>query len=106
MRTRTFMSWVAEGLAREAYLPEGVAALEDLALRLRHPLGLAIEILITRSRCIRWPGFRASSFTNPAAFLRRHSPSWTLLAPTETEKPPSIRRRTTSGIPAEEVCEM
>src|ERR671916_1460327 len=36
---------VAEGLAREAHLPEEITAFEDLALCLRHPLGLPLEVL-------------------------------------------------------------
>jgi hypothetical protein len=36
---------VADGLAGEADLPEKVAALEDVELGLRHPVGLAFQVL-------------------------------------------------------------
>jgi hypothetical protein len=52
---------------------------------------------IACSRCRRWPSAKASSFTRLAAFLRCHSPSLTVLTPTETRKPPSSHTRTGSG---------
>jgi hypothetical protein len=55
---------------------------------------------ITRSRCIRWLGSKASSSTRAAAFLKRHQPSSMVLGSTETEKAPSSRTRRTSGVPA------
>jgi hypothetical protein len=36
---------VADGLAGEADLPEKVAALKDVELGLRHPVGLALDVL-------------------------------------------------------------
>lgn len=44
MRTRTFTSW-SQTAWHERHLPEQVAALENLALRFGHPLGLAFEEL-------------------------------------------------------------
>src|SRR5215207_10410184 len=51
--------------------------------------------------CSRWrrcPGARASSFTRAAAFLKRQTPSWMVLLPTETENPPSNLMRTASSL--------
>src|SRR5918998_6885629 len=65
---------VAEGLARETYLPEEVAAFEDLALRLRHPLGLAFEILDAAGGA---PGVRTAAVQDihSSIFLnRQHQP--------------------------------
>ena len=52
----------------------------------------------TCSRCMRWPGARASSFTRAAAFFERHSSCRITRVPTETEKPPSSRMRTACGL--------
>src|ERR671911_2670420 len=61
---------VAEGLARETYLPEEVAAFEDLALRLRHLLRLAFEVLYAAGRA---PGVRTAAVQDihSSIFLNR-----------------------------------
>ena len=65
---------VAEGLAREAHLPEEITAFEDLALCPRHPLGLALEVLDAAGGA---PGVGATAVENVHAgvlFYRQDQP--------------------------------
>lgn len=57
-------------------------------------LGQSLSMICSRWR--RCPGARASSFTTPAGFLRRHCLSSMILEPTETLNPPSSQMRTGS----------